>query len=191
MTNILHLDSSLKGDSSTSRKLSAAIVAKLGGTVTYRDLASSNLLPVTEAQFGAFYTPKEARTDEQNQDIAVSDNLVAELLAADVIVVGAPMYNFGVSSHLKLYIDLVSRKDETFTYTETGPKGLLEGKKVYFAVATGGTPIGSPVDQLVPTLKTIFNFYGIEDQTVIDASAGMNVDPEATLAKAFAEIDKL
>lgn len=191
MTKILHIDSSLKGEGSNTRKLSAAIVAKLGGDVTYRDLVKSDLTPVNEALFGAYYTPAADRSAEQKASLAQSDELLAEIFAADVIVIGAPMYNFSVSAHLKLYIDLVARVGETFAYTETGPKGLLEGKKVYFAVATGGTPIGSPVDQLVPTLKTIFGFFGITDQTVIDASEGMAVDPEATMAKAFATIDAL
>lgn len=191
MTKILHIDSSLKGEASNSRKLSAAIVAKLGGDVTYRDLVKSNLPLVDEATFGAYYTPADARTDEQKASLAFSDSLLAEIYAADVIVIGAPMYNFSVSALLKLYIDLIARVGETFQYTETGPKGLLEGKKIYFAVATGGTPVGSPVDQLTPTLKTVFGFLGIEDQTIIDASEGMAVDPEATLAKAFAKIKNL
>lgn len=191
MTKILHIDSSLKGEASNSRKLSAAIVAKLGGDVTYRDLVKSNLPLVDEATFGAYYTPADARTDEQKASLAFSDSLLAEIYAADIIVIGAPMYNFSVSALLKLYIDLIARVGETFQYTETGPKGLLEGKKIYFAVATGGTPVGSPVDQLTPTLKTVFGFLGIEDQTIIDASEGMAVDSEATLAKAFAKIKNL
>lgn len=191
MTKILHIDSSLKGDASNTRKLSAAIVAKLGGDVTYRDLLKSNLEPVDEALFGAYYTPAESRSAEQKASLVFSDTLLAEIYAADVIVLGAPMYNFSVSGLLKLYIDLICRVGETFAYTETGPKGLLEGKKIYFAVATGGTPIGSPVDQLTPTLKTIFGFLGIEDQTIIDASDGMAVDPEGTMAKAYAAIDAL
>ena len=191
MTKILHIDSSLKGEASNTRKLSAAIVAKLGGDVTYRDLVKSNLSPIDEAIFGAYYTPADDRSAEQKASLAQSDELLAEIYAADVIVIGAPMYNFSISASLKLYLDLICRVGETFQYTETGPKGLLEGKKIYFAIATGGTPIGSPADQLVPTLKTIFGFLGIEDQTVIDASNGMAVDPEATMAAAFAKIDAL
>ncbi|MCJ8322700.1 MAG: NAD(P)H-dependent oxidoreductase [Rhizobiales bacterium] len=190
MTKILHIDSSSNTTSSNSRKLSAAIVAKLGGDVTYRDLATSNLSVISEAHIAAFYTPKDDRNDAQNILLAQSDELVKELFEHDVIVIGVPMYNFNIPGSLKLYQDLVARVGETFVYTETGPKGLIEGKKIYFALTTGGVPIGSEMDYVSPSLKSYFGFLGLTDQTIIGAD-GLAVDPEVKLATAFSEIENL
>lgn len=191
MTKILHLDSSLKPEGSYSKQLSAALVAKLDGDVTYRDLNASQITPITGAHTGAFFTPAEDRSDEQNALLTESNAFLAELRDADIIVIGAAMYNYGIAASLKLYIDQIMRVGESFVYTETGPKGLLENKKLYVVAATGGTPLGSPGDHLKPQLETVFNHIGITDQTYISASAGMNVDPDATMATAFAEIDAL
>lgn len=192
MTKILHLDSSLKSEGSHSHKLSAALVAKLGGgDVTYRDLNTSNLTSITESHTGAYFTPADARSDEQKTLLAQSDELLAELKAADIVVIGAAMYNFGIAASLKTYIDLIVRVGEAFVYTETGPKGLLENKKLYVGISTGGTPIGSPSDHLKPQLETVFNMIGITDQTFIDASTGMNTEAEKTMQTALDEIAAL
>lgn len=191
MTNILHIDASSRGEISNSRKLSAAIVAKIGGDVTYRDMVAQEFAPINDAQVTAYYTMPNDRTNEQKQILLQSDELIAEVKAADVIVVGVPMYNFSVPAAYKLYIDLICRVGETFIYSETGPKGLLEGKKIYFAVTSGGTPIGADADHLVPLLKTVYGFIGITDQTFITAGGGMNIDPEEIMNKAMAEIDAL
>ena len=100
------------------------------------------------------------------------------------------MYNFNIPGSLKLYQDLVARVGETFVYTETGPKGLIEGKKIYFALTTGGVPIGSEMDYVSPSLKSYFGFLGLTDQTIIGAD-GLAVDPEVKLATAFSEIENL
>ncbi|NRA87367.1 MAG: NAD(P)H-dependent oxidoreductase [Rhizobiales bacterium] len=193
MTKILHIDASSMTISSSSRKLSAAIVKKLNVAaedVTYRDLSTSNLQVITEAQIGSFFTPAADRSEDQKQVIKLSDSLVEELRANDTIVLGVPMYNFNVPASLKLYQDLVARVGETFIYTEEGPKGLLEGKKIYVAVTTGGVPIGSPADSLTPSLKTFFGFIGITDITFINAD-GTSVDLDKALETAYAEIEKL
>lgn len=187
MTKILHIDSSSSTTGSNSRKLSAAIVAKLGGDVTYRDLATSGSTILTEQHIGAFYTPAEARSDAQNELLKESDALIKELKDHDVIVIGVPMYNFNIPASLKLYQDLIARVGETFIYTETGPKGLVEGKKIYFALTTGGVPIGSEADFVSPSLKSFFNLLGIDDQTFIGAD-GLAVEPEQKVQKALDEI---
>lgn len=190
MTKILHIDSSSNTTTSNSRKLSAAIVAKLGGATTYRDLSTSNLSVISEAHIAAYYTPKDDRSDAQNELLAQSDELVKELFEHDVIVFGVPMYNFNIPASLKLYQDLVARVGETFAYTENGPKGLITGKKVYFALTTGGVPIGSEMDFVSPSLKTFFGFLGLTDQTIIGAD-GLASDPEIKLETAINEIENL
>jgi FMN-dependent NADH-azoreductase len=192
MTKILHIDTSSTHNGSTSRALSAAIVAKVGGgnaEVTTRDV-SQGLPVLTEAQIGAYYTPKADRTEEQKNLLTLSDELVAELKDADIIVLGVPMYNFNVPASLKIYQDLVARVGETFVYKETGPEGLLKGKKTYIAVTTGGVPIGSDYDHLTPSLKTFFGFIGLTDLTFIAADA-LAANAEESTAKANAEIAAL
>ncbi len=193
MTKILHIDASSMTTSSNSRKLSAAIVKKLNVSnepVTYRDLSTSALPVLTEQQIGSFYTPPADRSDEQKQAIILSDSLIGELRAHDTIVLGVPMYNFNVPASLKLYQDLIARVGETFVYTEQGPKGLLENKKIYIAVTTGGVPIGSDYDSLTPSLKTFFGFIGLTDLTFITAE-GTNNDLDKALQTANENIKKL
>ncbi len=136
---------------------------------------------------GAFYTPAENRTGAQKDVIAVSDKLVAELKASDVVVIGAPMYNFSVPSTLKAWVDLIARVGVTFNYTENGPKGLLEGKKAYLVVATGGVPVNSAADFATPYLKQVLGFVGIADIEVIDAS-GFAVNAEEAMTRAIANV---
>jgi FMN-dependent NADH-azoreductase len=128
-TTVLHIDASARFADSVSRVASAARVAELGAdTVIRRDLAKG--LPYLDEVFTtATFTPPENRTDAQNEALAISDTLVAELQAADTIVIGAAMYNFSIPAVLKAWIDQIARAGVTFAYTETGPKGLLEGKK--------------------------------------------------------------
>ena len=137
MTHILHIDASARSHGSISRALSAEAVENIGGgaanvTVTRRDLANG-LPQVDEAWVGATFTPKEARTDAQRGVLELSDALIDELRAANVIVIGMPVYKFSVPAALKAWIDLVARVGETFAYTETGPKGLLGGKRAVVA----------------------------------------------------------
>jgi FMN-dependent NADH-azoreductase len=170
---ILHIDASARKDGSSTRKMSAAIVEKLGGgDVTYRDVA--NGLPfVTEAWVGANFTDKSERSDEQKAILAQSDALIAELESADTIVIGVPIYNFGIPAALKAWIDMVARARKTFKYTENGPVGLLEDKKVYLAMASGGTQIGSDIDFASTYMQHVLGFMGLNNVTIIAADKQM------------------
>src|SRR2546426_11152579 len=143
MAKILHINSSVRNQGSLSRQLTGEFLAKWkpanpSDVVIERDLAANPVPHLTEKMMGAFFTPAEQRTPEQAQTVQISDALVDELLAADVIVIGAPMYNFSVSSTLKAWIDHVARAGLTFKYTENGPVGLVQGKKVVVFTSRGG-----------------------------------------------------
>jgi FMN-dependent NADH-azoreductase len=177
MTNILTLNGSPKTEGSVSRNLIERFVEKWRAqntaNVVARDVGTTPPPHLDEATIGAFYTPEDARSDDQQARIAFSDELVGELEAADVIVIGAPMHNFGIPSGLKAWIDLVARVGRTFKYTENGPEGLLTGKKVYVLTARGGNySEDSPahaMDHQVPYLRTVLGFLGLDDVTFIHA----------------------
>jgi FMN-dependent NADH-azoreductase len=189
-TNILKVDASARMTGSVSRDLTQAIVdryATAGETnVVTRDL-SETLPAVTEAWIGANFTAEAERSEEQRQTLALSDSLVEELEAADVLVIGLPIYNFSVPASLKLWIDLVARAGRTFQYTEYGPKGLLEGKRAIVAVASGGTEVGSEIDFATGYLRHVLGFLGIADVVFVKADRLM-VDAEASLKSAEAEV---
>ena len=167
--SVLHINASARHQDSVSRKLSAQIVQHLNPAETAeRDLANGAPL-LDEIWTQATFTPPNDRTDIQAQALAYSDTLVAELLAADTIVIGSAMYNFNIPASFKAWIDQVMRAGVTFAYTENGPKGMLEGKKVIIALASGGTAIGSELDFATPYLKFAFGFMGITDVTVLDS----------------------
>lgn len=174
---VLHINASAAGDVSVSRKATAALVAEQAATkVITRDVAADPLPYVSEAWANARIVPADERSAEQNAILAQSDMLVAELQAADTIVVGLPVYNFGIPASLKAWVDLVARPKLTFTYTAEGPKGLLTGKKAIVAVAAGGTPIGAPYDYASTHMTHILNFLGITDVTVINAKEYIAAD---------------
>ncbi len=186
---ILHIDSSARLQGSVTRDLSAAIVARLGGDVIRRDL--SDALPqITENWVNANFTPADQRDAVQIDTLALSDRLVSELKAADTIVIGTPVYNFGIPAALKAWIDLIARAGVTFKYTETGPQGLLDGKRAIIAVATGGTQVGSEIDFATGYLRHVLGFVGIHDVQIIAADRVMAQGAEA-IAAAKAEIGKL
>jgi len=172
MPTLLHIDSSPAGDHSVSRALTAEFVkhwkaANPDGKVIDRDLTKTALLPVSGAWIGAAYTPPDALTAEQKALLALSDELVGELLEADEYVFGVPMYNFGVPASFKLWIDSVARVGKTFAYVDGAPKGLVEGKKATFLIASGGDyGPGSPAESynfVEPYLKAFFGFMGVTD----------------------------
>jgi FMN-dependent NADH-azoreductase len=172
MPTLLHIDSSPAGDHSVSRALTAEFVkhwkaANPDGKVINRDLTQTALLPVTGAWIGAAYTPPDALTAEQKELLALSDELVGELLEADEYVFGVPMYNFGVPASFKLWIDSVARVGKTFAYVDGKPAGLVAGKKATFLIASGGDyGPGSPAASynfVEPYLKAFFGFMGITD----------------------------
>jgi FMN-dependent NADH-azoreductase len=193
------------GDHSVSRHLTATFVKAWtvkhpDGTVVTRDVANSGLTPVTAAWVGAAYTPADALTAEQKELLAKSDELLAELFAADELVIGVPMHNFGVPSTLKMWIDLISRVGKTFSYGANGPQGLVSGKKLTLLIATGGNyGENSPVatwDFAEPYLRVLFGFIGVKDVNVVTAggtSALMNpaTDRAAFLAPFDAKVAEL
>ena len=187
--NILHIDSSARLNGSTSRQLTAQVTEKLGGTMVKRDLTDA-IPQISETWVNANFTPAEQRTDEQKETLALSDALVAEIKAADTLVIGVPIYNFGVPSALKAWVDQIARARVTFEYTENGPKGLMEGKRAILVVASGGTPAESEIDFATGYMRHIMGFIGITDVTVVTADQ-MMVDADAALAKATAQVEAL
>ncbi len=163
MTNILHIDASANLTTSTSRAASAQVVADLGGTVTRRDLAKDPLPQIDGAWADARLTDPTTRSQEDKDRLALSDTLIAELQAADTLVIGAPIYNFAAPASLKAWMDLVARPGVTFRYTQDGPEGLLTGKKAIVTVASGGVPVGSDLDYLSSHLRFFLGFIGISD----------------------------
>jgi FMN-dependent NADH-azoreductase len=141
-----------------------------------------------EAALGALFIPAEQRTPEQAARVALDDALIAEIQAHDTIVLGVPMYNFGVPVQLKAWIDAIARAGTTFRYTATGPEGLLTGKTVYVALARGGLYRDTPNDSQVPYLKAVLGFLGLTDLRFIYAE-GLNMGPEAA-AKGFAQAEQ-
>ena len=172
--NILHVISSPRKAASYSIQLGNALVEELqaanpGSTVTVRDLTNKPFPHLEEVHLQSFFTPAENRTPEQQEAIRHSDEAIAEVMSADVIVVGAPLYNFGIPSTLKAWIDHISRAGITFRYTANGPEGLVKGKKVYVALSSGGVYSEGPMaayDFVAPYLKTFLGFLGMTDVEV-------------------------
>ena len=180
--NILQITSSVRGNDSESTRVTNLVVDKLlaanpGATVVRHDFGARPHLALDGAAVGALFTPAEQRTPEQAARVALDDALIAQAQAADVIVIGAPMYNFGMPVQLKNWFDAIARAGVTFRYTESGPEGLLKNKKVYVATSRGGVyPVEA--DPQVPTLRMLLNFLGLTDHTFI-YSSGMSMGPEA------------
>jgi FMN-dependent NADH-azoreductase len=193
MPTLFHLDSSPL-EASVTRELTREFVqswrsAHPGSPVIYRDLAANPPRVIDASWIGAAYAPAEARTPEQNQVLALSEELISELEKADEYVLGVPMHNFGIPSVLKLWIDLVLRRGRTFSYGANGPRGLLEGKKATVLIASGGvyTPgtRAAGLNYVDPYVKTVLNFVGVTDVTFIDASGVSQVVSGAVDRKAF------
>ncbi|OFA08545.1 FMN-dependent NADH-azoreductase [Duganella phyllosphaerae] len=190
--NILQINSSARSTGSESTRLADAIVAKLqaanaGAVVTRRDLAANPHPVLDEAALQALFTPADQRSAEQAARVALDDALIAQVQAADAIVIGAPMYNFGITVQLKAWFDAIARAGVTFKYGATGPVGLVTGKKVYVAIARGGFHRDGPSDTQLPHLKMFLAFLGMTDVQFVYAE-GMGMGPEA-VAKAQAQAD--
>ena len=199
--NILQINSSARAGGSHSSRLAHTIVERVqaslpdsaAATVTVRDLGRTPHPELNEAALQALFTPPEQRTAEQAARVALDDALIAELQAADVVVLGVPMYNFGVPAPLKNWIDAISRAKVTFQYTANGPEGLLKGKKIYIALTRGGQYRNTPSDTQVPYLKTVLSFLGMSDIQLVYAE-GLAMGPEAeqqALASAREQIEAL
>lgn len=191
MTTILRIDASARHDGSVSRELLSRLIDRIDGdvTVTERDLATG-VPQLSESTLAAMWTPPSDRTAEQQRELDHADGLIDELFAADAVVIGLPIYNFGPPAALKAWADLVARAGTTFRYTEQGPEGLVPNKPVYVVVASGGVPVGSPMDLASTWLTTFLGFLGLTDVTVVEAGQ-LNVDPEAALNAARARVDEV
>ena len=190
--NILQINSSARSTGSASTRLADALVARVlaahpDAAVVRRDLSAEPHPVLDEPTLQALFTPADQRSAEQAARIALDDALIAQVQAADVIVVGAPMYNFGITVQLKSWFDAIARANVTFKYTEKGPVGLLSGKKVLVGLSRGGLHRGSATDSQVPYLNTMFGFLGLSDVQYVYAE-GMGMGPEA-VAKAQAQAD--
>jgi FMN-dependent NADH-azoreductase len=180
MSTLLRIDSSpFPGDFSFSRQLTSQfsqvwLQTHPGGRAVERDLTTTALAPVTAEFIGAMHTPEANLTPAQKDALALSDQLIDELQAADEYVFGVSMHNFSIPSSLKLWLDQVSRAGKTFSYEGGTPAGLLLGKKATFLVATGGvyelgTPAGA-MNFIEPYLRSVFGFLGVTDVTFIYAA---------------------
>jgi FMN-dependent NADH-azoreductase len=196
--NILQINSSLYSGDGQSSRLATELVAGLreqnpGASVVVRDLARDPVPHLDAARFQAFVEKPETRNDFQKGVVAYSDALIGELKRADVIVLGLPMYNFGVPSLLKAWIDHIARSGATFKYSEKGPVGLLTGKKAYVTAARGGLYAGTPADTQTGYVRNLLAFLGITNVEFVYAE-GLAISPESRekgLAGARATISSL
>jgi FMN-dependent NADH-azoreductase len=181
--NILQVNSSAKVQGSASTRLADAITAQLrarhpDAALRVRSLASDPHPVLDEAALAALGTPAAERTPAQAARVALDDALIADVQAADVLVLGVPMYNFGIPAQLKAWIDAIARAGVTFRYTEQGPEGLLKGKKVYVALTRGGMYRGTPADTQVPYLRSVLGFLGLTDIEFVFAE-GLALGPDS------------
>jgi len=195
---ILQINSAARSSGANSTKVADSVVARLRAkhpttSVEVRDLAANPHPALDEAALGALFTPPEQRTADQAARVALDDALIAQVQSADIVVLGVPMYNFGVSSQLKNWIDAIAKAGITFRYTEAGPEGLIKGKKIYAALARGGIYRDTQNDSQVPYLKTVLGFVGMTDIEFIYAE-GLALGPESVdkaLNSAEAQIAQL
>ena len=190
--NILQINASIRREGANSTRVADTVVARLqaahpAATLTRRDLASDPHPILDEAALTALFTPADQRTPAQANRVALDDALIAEIQEADAIVLGVPMYNFGIPVQLKAWLDAIARAGVTFRYTAQGPEGLLKGKKAYIALARGGKYRGTEADTQVQYLKTILGFLGITELHFIYAE-GLNMGPESA-AQGFAQAE--
>jgi FMN-dependent NADH-azoreductase len=192
MKTLLQITTSIHSDGGQSSRLADRYVASWrvanpDGVVIVRDVAREPVPHLDAARFGAFLAKPEERTAEQQAVVAYSDALIDEVRRADVVVIGAPMYNFGIPSTLKAYFDHIARAGVTFRYTETGPVGLLKRKRAVVFAARGGTYAGTPRDTQTGYLRNFLGFIGLDDVEFVYAE-GLAIGDESR-QKAFAAAD--
>ncbi len=188
---ILRIDASMRKNGSYSRTLSHKLITQLKGqtpsNVKERDLADG--IPfINEAWIEANFTDIAERTSEQRSVLSFSDALINELKNSDTVVIGLPIYNFSFPAAFKAWIDQVARAKVTFRYGDNGPEGLLENKKAYVIISSGGTQLGSEVDFVTDYIHHVLAFIGIKDVTIIDSS-GIGKNEEKVIADAHASIE--
>jgi len=184
--SVLRLDASARREGSVTRDLTDRVIDALAEagpvSVTVRDLAETPAPFVNEAWIAANVTDSSERSAENRAALAASDVMVAELRAADVIVIGLPVYNFGPPAALKAWIDMVARARETFRYTANGPEGLLTGKRAILVMASNGTGAGSDIDFASPYLRHVLGFLGITDVEIVAADRQMLAEDDRVAA---------
>ncbi|NGY05148.1 FMN-dependent NADH-azoreductase [Solimonas terrae] len=198
MKTLLQIKTSVFSDHGNSTKLANEFVAgwqkaNPDGRVVVRDLATEPLPHLSAERVQAFFTPAAQRTAEQQAHSSASEELIDELKAADVVVLGLPLYNFGVPSTLKAYFDHLARNGISFRYTANGPEGLIADRKVYVFAARGGFYKDTPADSQTPFVKAFLNFIGLRDIEFVYAE-GLNVSEDqkrSSLEAASAEIVRL
>lgn len=191
--NLLQINASARLHDAHSTDLAQRISARISSRypdaqLTVRDLAKNPQPMLDDFALGALFTPADQRSPEQSMRLALDEALITELQAADTIVIGVPMYNFGISAQLKAWIDAVTKAGVTFRYTENGPEGLLTGKKVYLAFARGGKYRDTPADSQWPYLRHILGFMGLTDVQCVFAE-GLAMGEEA-VRQALAEAEQ-
>ena len=191
---VLEISASGRRHGSTTRMLTAELIEAIRSRYVDVDIARRDLadgIPlVDEAWITANFTPAEDLRSEQRNTLSFSDELVAELHDADVIVMGVPIYNFSIPAALKAWVDMIARARLTFRYTENGPVGLLQDKKAYIVVASGGVAVGSPYDFATPYLRHALAFVGISDIEFI-AAEQLNSEPDGSIDAARMRIADL
>jgi FMN-dependent NADH-azoreductase len=199
MTNLLQINTSIYNGSGQSSQLARQFVAAYQAShpdtqLRARDVAAAEFVPHLDAErFGAFIAKPEERNASQQAVVEYSDMLIEELKQADVIVIGLPMYNFGVPSQLKAYFDHIARAGATFKYTDKGPVGLLTGKKAYVFATRGGVYAGTALDTQTSYVRDFLRFVGIDDVNFIYAEglAMSAQNKQDALARASAEIGRM
>jgi FMN-dependent NADH-azoreductase len=195
--SLLQINASINNGNGQSSQLAAQFVAAFqrhhpATKIVVRDVAAAEPVPHLDAQrFGAFISKPDERSAAQQAVVAYSDALIRELQQAEVIVIGLPMYNFGVPSQLKAYFDHIARAGVTFKYTDKGPVGLLTGKRAYVFAARGGVYAGTPLDTQTGYVRDFLRFIGITDVNFVYAE-GLAIsaqNKEASLAKARTEAE--
>ena len=190
---IYQIDSSARKKGSTSRALAKKLLDKIkksGDEIIYRDLDDEMLFVAGLTESG-MSIPENERTDQHKKMFELSDKLVKELKESDVIIISTPIYNFGPPATLKAWSDLAARVKSTFKYSSDGKQiGLLENKKVYLVITSGGTKIDSKEDYLTPWLKHVLNFFGIKNIETISADQ-MSIDYEKSIKDAEEQIENI
>lgn len=172
--SVLTVNSSSRFQESVTRKVVELVSQSLLQGDTQTALVDRELTTgvdfINEAWIGANFTAKDERTVQQHAALVFSDELVAEVFAADSIVIGAPMYNFSIPALLKAWFDQIARANLTFEYTQSGPQGLVTGKKAYVVIASGGVTVGSDYDFSSKYIQQVLGFIGITEVVIVDAN---------------------
>lgn len=187
---VLHINSSARLNGSNTRIIGQYLVDALGESVVSRDLAQQPLPPISAEDLVDVHGSSDSQRASLKDQLALSGQLIDELKNADTLVLGAPMYNFGVPAALKQWIDTICRAGVSFKYTEQGPQGLLGVKRAFIITATGGTPIGSEMDFSSRYLEHVCRFIGVDEVHHIDVS-GSKGTPEQVIAQGKQQVDEL